>query len=501
MGLIRRLKRTLISAFQQNTDLLMVFVVFIGLAPLVPVTHLLARADLAPWMMLALAASAFLRARPIGDGPHPQLTVQLSKTGATFHTVAYTAVPIVALAWHDAGFNIAQMMVPDSGVQFDPAFVGAGTAGIIGVPICLIFGRNHEATAWDPPGRSTLMTWIFWAIPLVLFCSMAGYLVGQNILPQMRLVGPALLCGTAFLATGTAGLKAQYMRQRKASGNRDGSRYSPNRFQAGLAFIGPSIGMLLLQVFFWTQGQSEDGIVSPLDFDQAFVGVAHMLAWASIIWAPRVPIAKACALWEVVPTGGKDKAPESKALGFEEAPEGALRFNPLRSKRIFVLHPWLIPVKAARIGDLDDPVAPLWGRRPPLPGQHLLGDCVFEPDPYTLQVQGDTITVRLRGQDSFGGLDGGAETRRLVILRPYVSGSFFHKSQIKTYRWDEKVPEGTVQVIDATQDTVELKDGDVLVSSSEGVARAYEIEIGADIFDRAEAAAFRPPQLEDYVKA
>ena len=72
---------------------------------------------------------------------------------------------------------------------------------------------------------------------------------------------------------------------------------------------------------------------------------------------------------------------------------------------------------------------------------------------------------------------------------------------MKTYRWDQKVPAGTVQIIDATTDTVTLMDGDVIVSSSEGVARAYEVEIGADIYDRAEAEAFRPPQLEDYVKA
>lgn len=499
MRFLRTQQRALVHVIRSNLDLLLAFVLFVGLAPSVPVGHILARGDLAPWMMLALAAAAYLRARPIGDGPHPQLTVQLSRTGGWFHTIAFTAVPIVALAWHDAGYNIAEMMLPDQGVRFDPLYLGVGVGGLIAVPVLLIFGRNHEATAWDPPGRATAVKWIIWGFPLATLSFFAGYLSGQDLLRELALFGPALLCGAAFLATGTAGQNAQFLRQRKAAGNRDGSGYSANRFQAGLALLGPSVGMLLLQAFFWWQG-GEGGVVSPLDFDQAFVGVAHILAWSSIIWQPRTPVAKACALWEVVPTGGKDKAPESKALGFEEVPEGALRFNPLRSKRVFVLHPWLVPVKAARIGDLDDPVAPLWGRRHPLASTHLLGDCVFDPDPFTLLVQGDTITVRLRGQDAFSGLGGGAEARRLVILRPYVSG-LRGRSRMKTYRWDEKVPEGTVQIIDATTDTVTLMDGDVLVSSSEGVARAYEVEIGADIYDRAEAEAFRPPQLEDYVKA
>jgi hypothetical protein len=507
MRFLTRIRRTLTTAFRRNLDLLAVFALFIALAPTVPVGHILAREDLAPWMMLSLAVATFVRARPIGDGPHPQLTVQLNRIGGWFHRAAFTATPLIAWAWHDAGYNLAQSMLPSESVRIDPIYAGIGAAGLVAVPVFLAMGRRHEATSWDPPGRSSVLKWLFWAVPLTLFSLASGYLVGQNLIPALGKVGPALLCGTAFLATATAGQKAQYLRQRRASGNRDGSRYKPNRFSEGLAFVGPSAGMLLLQSSFLFLSSPGDYLsvttawLGTLDFDQAYVGVAHVLAWASIVWGARTPVAKACALWEVVPTGGKDKTPEARALGFEEAPEGALRFNPLRSKRIFVLHPWLVPVKAARIGDLDDPVAPLWGRRPPLPGQHLLGDCVFDPDPFTLDTQGDSITVRLRGQDAFGGLAGGSETRRLVILRSYVSGGIRNKSRMKTYRWDQKVPEGTVQIIDATTDVVTLMDGDVIVSSMEGVARAYEVEIGADIYDRAEAEAFRPPQLEDYVQS
>ena len=251
MRFLTRIRRTVTSAFRRNLDLLGVFVLFLALAPVVPVGHILARPDLAPWMMLALSCAAYLRARPIGDGAHPQLTVQLSRVGKMFHTAAFTVTPIIALAWHDAGFNLAQSMLPEDPVRFDPIFLGAGVSGLIAVPVLLVFGRRHEATSWDPPGRSSIVKWLFWALPLSMISLLAGYLVGQPLIPELHILGPTLLCGTAFLATGTAGQSAQFLRQRRAAGQRDGSRYRPNRFFEGLAFIGPSAGMLLLQVSFF----------------------------------------------------------------------------------------------------------------------------------------------------------------------------------------------------------------------------------------------------------
>ena len=41
--------------------------------------------------------------------------------------------------------------------------------------------------------------------------------------------------------------------------------------------------------------------------------------------------------------------------------------------------------------------------------------------------------------------------------------------------------------------------GSILVHSTEGIARAYELEIGAPVYDWEEAMLQRPPQLEDYV--
>ena len=62
------------------------------------------------------------------------------------------------------------------------------------------------------------------------------------------------------------------------------------------------------------------------------------------------------------------------------------------------------------------------------------------------------------------------------------------------------MPKETRQIITAKTPAVTLRDGDVLVMSSEGVARAFEVEMGEPIYDHSRANAFRAPQLEDYVE-
>ena len=57
-----------------------------------------------------------------------------------------------------------------------------------------------------------------------------------------------------------------------------------------------------------------------------------------------------------------------------------------------------------------------------------------------------------------------------------------------------------VQIMDATTDRIHLRSGDLIVVSTEGVARAYEVECGAPIY-YPEMATFRQAQIEDYVKA
>ena len=163
------------------------------------------------------------------------------------------------------------------------------------------------------------------------------------------------------------------------------------------------------------------------------------------------------------------------------------------------IHPRL-PVRAGRIEDLDDPVRPLWTRPNRPRDHHVLGDASFEPDPVTRQPQTRVITVRLRAPDDVTTLSGGdIQSRRIVVLRPFPVGDARRGQQSVTYRWDDdRLPPGSIQVVDATTRELQLRDGDVLVLSSEGIARAYAIEIGEPLYTWGPLSTSRPPQVEDY---
>ena len=75
------------------------------------------------------------------------------------------------------------------------------------------------------------------------------------------------------------------------------------------------------------------------------------------------------------------------------------------------------------------------------------------------------------------------------VQREVVSGS----------RIERALQLSTLQVVDATTDVLTLQNGDILVLSTEGVARAFELEIGAPVYGYEELNHQRPPQLEDYV--
>ena len=204
----------------------------------------------------------------------------------------------------------------------------------------------------------------------------------------------------------------------------------------------------------------------------------------------------------MIPTGGGDKDTADTALAFERPPSGALRFNPLRTKRILVMHPWLVPVRGARIEQLDDPIQPLWPPPTPFQRHHVLGDASFEPDLLTKRTQWNEISLKMsRRQDVSTVETGAAQARRIVVLRPYPPPGSRRRRRLATYRWEEVGPKESIQVLDATARMATLRDGDLLVLSSEGVARAYEVELGVPLYTWAEAEAFRPPQLEDYVEA
>jgi hypothetical protein len=87
----------------------------------------------------------------------------------------------------------------------------------------------------------------------------------------------------------------------------------------------------------------------------------------------------------------------------------------------------------------------------------------------------------------------------MVILRPFAKGGLFFRSMTRTYRWDPSVPREAVQVLDQMTETATLMDGDVLLLSTEGVAHAYEFEVGAPVYQAPGALNARPPQLGDYV--
>jgi len=242
------------------------------------------------------------------------------------------------------------------------------------------------------------------------------------------------------------------------------------------------------------------GIGENVGFEEGFLPAAFVCAWAAVVWPARIPIAVTCLLHEVVPTGGGETFVDDSASPFEKPPKGALRLNPLRLRRVRAVHPWLVPVKASRIRFLDDPIRNLWARRePPMP-YHILGSATFEADELTKQAQWQRITIRLKGQEDVTTLTGGVQAQRMVVLRPFLDPGESRKSQLKTYVWDRTVPDLTVQAVDAMTERLTLTNGCVIVMSTEGIARAYELEIAAPVYELTEAIWFRPPQLEDYVK-
>ena len=480
-GLIRQVR----SGVSENLSLILLFMVMSGLQTLVSVSNPVGRDDLLPWMMITLSIATFLRGFPIGGIHHPQLTRQHSAWGAFTRSIGMVLVPLACLFWHDASF------------LSEPVYLLIAAVLTLGTPIMLAFARHEGRTAWSPPGPRGVIRWALFIVGLPILCLALGFVASLGLSKISDIAIPSLLVGVAFVVTATIARRPQDARQRRAAGRKDGQPWSPDRFSVLLALLGPGLGMALLILLFQVVGD----LVRPLDFTQAFIGVAHVCVWAAVIWSRPTAVARACLLWEVVPTGGSDQTEDGEAVGFEKPTEGALRFNPNKTRRINLVHAWVVPVREARIGDLDDPIRDLWPRRAPFVPQHVLGEASFEPDPVTLQTQDTEITLRLQSGQDVQQLDAGdVQTRRLVILRSYVPMRFRRNKRKSTYRWDQKVPEGTIQILDASVDTATLQTGDILISSSEGVARAYEIEIGAPIYSRYEAEAFRPPQLEDYVK-
>lgn len=476
--MLERIRVGLTRLFVTNSDLLLVWIVLLVAQHWVPVTHELGRDDLGPWLMVSLSAVALLRAERFGNGPHPMLTPRISDFDFWIQRVAYAASPWVLLFVYDAARLRSTEIL--------------GRAVVLGLAamVAMAAGGVHGQTAWNPDRRAPVLPFAIGGVGTFGAVGGAGYLAGLSPAGAYRGITLAVLVGVAFLTVGLLAGRVQNHRQRKAAGRKDGKPYRIAMFGAFLAAAGPFSSLAV--VFF---------VLPNLSFEQAYVAALLVVVWAGIVWPPQSPLMVACVLHEVLPTGGADPVPAGQANAFDTPPEGALRFNPMQTRRTLVMHPWLVPVKSSRIAELDDPIRPLWPVAPPRLTNHLFGDASFEPDPVTKLDQWDVITVRMRSQEDTATMGGDAKSRRIVILRPFPAPGTSAAPRLATYRWDQEVPDQAIQVLDATTQTATLRNGDVILLSSEGVATAFEVEIGAPVYRAVDATSFRPPQLEDYVGA
>ena len=489
MKALRSIQYRISRGIQKNFDLLFAWVVLMAIQPLVSIEHFLARADLVPWLFFCLAVTVFLRGKHYGDGPHSSLTKRYSSFGKWALKVGSLGTIFSVVLWYDLGLGLE--LVLNKSVAGILLLVKAIVVTMVSL-IVIYLGKNQNRTAWNPRG---VKSGFVWSVGIVS-CILLAVGIGRLEFAKPEWATEALLLGVGFLSVGLVLGRAQHLRQRLATGTKDNRSYRPALFNYVFSSVGSAFGLWAL--FFI---QDLLGLGDQISFELAFVPAAFVVAWASVVWPKPAPIAITCLLHEIMPSGGGDKAVTTTATPFDETPEGALRINPIQIKRILATHPWLVPVKASRVPELDDPIRPLWPRREPPIAYHVLGNASFEPCPYTNQEQWTEITIRLKGSEDVGSLKGSASMNRsIVVMKPFLKPGTPRKKRITTYRWEKSVLQASIQNVDATTETLSIENGSVIVLATEGVARAFEVEIGAAVYRLNEAAGFRPPQLEDYVK-
>lgn len=481
---MKALIRSLITAPMRNVDLIALFAIVACAIPLVPTDHAIARPDLAPWITAMVVMVGLLRGQTLGDPTPPSLTPRRWEPGRWMLIAARIGSPLALFLAYDAAATLNLLEA------WTAAGVGALTAVLRGV------GARHGSTAWTPRAGSAVGPWLVRVVGaggIAILAGLLHHLLGGT----MAVWAPvSVFVGLQLHAVGLLEDRLSTRRQRKAAGRRDGRPYRPALFRYALTALGPSSGLLLL---LWLH----ELLIGPVDFAQAPIVSLHVFAWAAVLFPHATPIAMSCLLHEVVPSGGSDPgARAGSTQAFDAPPVGALRINPVWIRRLRALHHWVVPIRDARIEDLDDPIRPLFPRRAPPLAHHVLGDAAFEPDPITGQPQWAEITIRLKQQLDVGQLhEFSAQQRRMVILRPSSGWLDSLRRTDRTYRWDTALPRHAQTVVDASTTELRLRDGDILILSTEGVARAFELEIGAQVLDRAEFGHQRPPQLEDYVGA
>lgn len=479
MRFFRRIRAAVLAQVTRNADLIVLWVLLVVAQQHVPITHYLGRQDLLPWLTLTLSVLALLRGRSLGPGPHPMLTPRVSSNSAWFQRGALVVAPWALLFWYDAGHELS----------FSKSAIAVGLSLLL--LLLLVLGAPHGQTAWRPVRDTPWFPWVAGSLLFIVTVLTAGAASALLPLDPLRWVGQSVLLGAMFVGVGLVAGRVQHHQQRAVAGLKGGRRYRPALFPMVLAATGPASGLLVVLL-----------VLGDLPFTQAFVFSLLVLVWGSIIWPAPQPHAVAVMLHEVNPTGGRDLKAIETANPFDKPPEGALRFNPIRSERTRSVHTWLVPVVGSRIEGLDDPIAPLWPVRPPFRPSHTLGDARFEPDPLTRETQCEVLTVHLKTEEGAADIASGeVQTKRMVVLRAHIPPGFDHRRRKRTYRWEKVYARDAVQVLDDTVERALLIDGDVLLLSQEGVAHAYEIEVGSPIYRAADAFQFRPGQLEDYVKA
>lgn len=508
MRLLRGLWKRAKALLTEHQDLVGWWWVLVAAQALIPPSSDLLRADLLPWMAVALAGAALLRVQPLAEGPHPQLRPQRSAMLGWINRAGAVLVPLSMLA-------VAEY-AREPGSLTGRVAAGLGAA----VLLARLLSEGDGRTGWRPPGLAgvrvgagllavlvpgVLVGWIADAVQAGGPNTPVGRALAALPIPAglYEALAGGLYAGLAFFALGLYTTRPEHAEQRRAAGHRDGGPYRPALHPFVFAAAGPLVGWVLVRVGaevlplllpimgVETAGQGLGGSF-------AYAAALHVVVWAVVLWRPATPVAVYCLLREMVPSGGAD--PSGTDGDLERSPVGSLRLHPLDIKPTRTVHVWVVPVARARVGELDDPVRPIFPEHgSPLSGS-ALGDASFALDPDTGGVQVATITVRLRGHEDTTALrEGDVQVRRIVALRAWPPPGRPRRLLPPTWRWEAPIHADTFQEVDAATTELLLWDGSLVVLSSEGVARVYEVEIGRPIRSWHDLDG-RVPQVEDYAR-
>lgn len=462
-----------------NRDLLGVGALALCLLPLVPRGHWIARDDLVPWSILVLSVASAIRAPGGAVPPNPALTVR--REGGALARVVRALLPVVLGSWYEGGRALAEGLLGTSPGR--AAEVALSAAGLTLAWCALRLGASrHGETAWRDPASPGAWTW-GWIAPLALVSVGAG-LLGARV----GWAGAAALVGACFVALPLAEQRRQNLWQRAQAADIDPiERVKPLLVDA----LGPSLCLVVLHL----SAATPQSNAQTSGFDEAGLVTVAILSWAIALWPRPQPLARLVLLHEVRPAGGADPARGWTPGAAQAAPRGSLRLSPVALRRTRIFHPWWVPVQGGRVPGNDTPSVVLWPADERATSDHVLGEAAFLSDG-SGQVQTDEVTIRLtetpgtveaRRVEELG-------QRRVVVLRAFGSTT----RRRSRWRWSPTLAEDAVQEARAGVDELKLRDGDLLVLSSGGVARAYEVELGEILRERRDAERLRTPAVEDY---